>query len=87
MLCKRRISIPHKNDIGLTKKKIKLNQTNNKKTSQKNKKIKVFSTKFFKLRITSIFGRMTSIYSPVNNLWFKYVRKTYYLKYDFRRSP
>lgn len=46
MLCKRRISIPHKNDIGLTKKKFKLNQTNNKKTSQKNKKIKVFS-KFF----------------------------------------
>lgn len=48
MLCKRRISIPHKNDIGLTKKKFKLNQTNKttKKTSQKNKKIKVFS-KFF----------------------------------------
>lgn len=78
MLCKRRISIPHKNDIGLTKKKIKLNQTNKttKNPSQKNKKIKVFSIFFFVFRITSIFGRMTSIYSPVNNLWFKYVRKT-----------
>lgn len=86
MLCKRRISIPHKNDIGLTKKKFKLNQTNKTttKTSQKNKSVFYI---FLVFRITSIFGRMTSIYSPVNNLWFKYVRKTYYLKYDFRRSP
>lgn len=51
MLCKRRISIPHKNDIGLTKKKFKLNQTNNKKTSQKNKKIKVFSNFFLCLEL------------------------------------
>lgn len=53
MLCKRRISIPHKNDIGLTKKKIKLNQTNKttKKTSQKNKKIKVFSIFFWCLEL------------------------------------
>lgn len=53
MLCKRRISIPHKNDIGLTKKKIKLNQTNKttKNPSQKNKKIKVFSNFFLCLEL------------------------------------
>lgn len=74
MLCKRRISIPHKNDIGLTKKKIETqsNKTTT-KTSQKNKSVFYI---FLVFRITSIFGRMTSIYPPVNNLWFKYVRKT-----------
>lgn len=53
MLCKRRISIPHKNDIGLTKKKTKLNQTNKttKNPSQKNKKIKVFSNFFLCLEL------------------------------------
>lgn len=53
MPCKRRISIPHKNDIGLTKKKIKLNQTNKttKNPSQKNKKIKVFSNFFLCLEL------------------------------------
>lgn len=53
MLCKRRISIPHKNDIGLTKKKIKLNQTNKttKNPSHKNKKIKVFSNFFVCLEL------------------------------------
>lgn len=40
MLCKRRISIPRKNDIGLTKKKIKLNQTNKTTKKKQAKKIK-----------------------------------------------
>lgn len=51
MLCKRRISIPHKNDIGLPK--INLNSIKQTKQQKQAKKIKVFSNFFlcFELQV------------------------------------